>query len=65
MLADPHQDISNQRDIGIRNGRVVAVEETIESAEAVKTIKINRRITTPSLIDLHVHGWWGVAHLGI
>ena len=65
VLVDPHQDISSQRDIGIRNGRVVAVEETIESAEAVKTIEMDGRIATPGLIDLHVHVWWGVAHLGI
>ncbi len=65
VLVDPYQDISSRRDIGIRSGRVVAVEETIESAEAVKTVEMDGRIATPGLIDLHVHVWWGVAHLGI
>ena len=65
VLGDPYQDISSRRDIGIRSGRVVAVEETIESAEAVKTVEMDGRIATPGLIDLHVHVWWGVAHLGI
>jgi len=65
VLVDPYQDISSRRDIGIRSGCVVAVEETIESAEAVKTVEMDGRIATPGLIDLHVHVWWGVAHLGI
>jgi len=64
-LVDPHQGISGSRDIGIRDGRVVAVAGAISPEEAAETIDFRGRLVTPGLIDLHVHVWWGVAHLGI
>lgn len=64
-LVDPHQEIFARRDIGIRSGRIAAVAAGIDPQAASETIDVGGRIATPGLIDLHVHVWWGVAHLGI
>ena len=64
MLVDPHQGIGGIRDIGVRDGRIAVVAETI-SEEATETLDAVGKVVTPGLIDLHVHVWWGVAHLGI
>ena len=64
MLVDPHQGIGGIRDIGVRDGRIAVLAEAV-SEEATTTLDVNGKVVTPGLIDLHVHVWWGVAHLGI
>ena len=64
MLVDPHQGIGAIRDIGVRDGRIAVVAEAV-SEEATTTLDVGGKVVTPGLIDLHVHVWWGVAHLGI
>ena len=64
MLVDPHQGIGDIRDIGVRGGRIAVVAEAV-SEEATTTLDVGGKVVTPGLIDLHVHVWWGVAHLGI
>ena len=64
MLVDPHQGIGAIRDIGVRDGRIAVVAEAV-SEGATTTLDVGGKVVTPGLIDLHVHVWWGVAHLGI
>jgi dihydroorotase len=64
-LIDPHQGIDGIRDIGIRGERIVAVAEEIDPGMEVEVIDAGGKLVMPGLIDLHVHVWWGVAHLGI
>ncbi|MDP6702224.1 MAG: amidohydrolase/deacetylase family metallohydrolase [Candidatus Latescibacteria bacterium] len=64
MLVDPHQGIGGIRDIGVRDGRIAVVAEAV-SEEATTTLDVGGKVVTPGMIDLHVHVWWGVAHLGI
>ena len=64
MLVDPHQGIGDIRDIGVRGGRIAVVAEAV-SERATTTLDVGGKVVTPGLIDLHVHVWWGVAHLGI
>ena len=64
MLVDPHQGIGDIRDIGVRDGRIAVVAEAV-SEEATTTLDVAGKVVTPGLIDLHVHVWWGVAHLGV
>ena len=64
MLVDPHQGIGDIRDIGVRDGRIAVVAEAV-SEGATTTLDVGGKVVTPGLIDLHVHVWWGVAHLGI
>ena len=64
MLVDPHQGIGDIRDIGVRDGRIAVLAEAV-SEEATTTLDVAGKVVTPGLIDLHVHVWWGVAHLGV
>lgn len=64
-LVDPSQDLYDTRDVAVVDGQIVAVEPDIPVESAATVIDASGRLATPGLIDLHVHVWWGVAHLGI
>ena len=64
-VVDPSQRLSAVRDVGIRNGKVAAIEETIAAAQASQVLDARGKIVTPGLIDVHVHVYDGVAPLGI
>jgi len=64
-LIDPQMGIDGIRDIGIRGERVKGVAEEIDPSPEAEVIDARGKLVMPGLIDLHVHVWWGVAHLGI
>jgi dihydroorotase len=63
-VIDPSQDIEDQRDIAISEGKIAAIEVHIPS-QAKKIIDATQRYVTPGLIDLHTHVYWGGTPLGI
>ncbi|MBM3277173.1 MAG: amidohydrolase/deacetylase family metallohydrolase [Candidatus Handelsmanbacteria bacterium] len=64
-LVDPAQGLHARRDVAFADGKVAALGETIDSAEARQTLDATGRIVSPGLIDLHVHVFYGVSHFGI
>ncbi|MCW4040086.1 MAG: hypothetical protein NWE83_04950, partial [Candidatus Bathyarchaeota archaeon] len=64
MVIDPSQDIDDQCDIAISQGKIAAIENHIPS-QATKIINANNQYVTPGLIDLHTHVYWGGMPLGI
>ena len=64
-MIDPQMGIDGIRDIGIRGERVKGVAEEIDPSPEAEVIDARGKLVMPGLIDLHVHVWWGVAHLGI
>ncbi len=64
-VVDPSQQLSAYRDIGIRDGKIVEVIETIPETMARQVLDAGGKIVTPGLIDVHVHVYDGVAPLGI
>jgi dihydroorotase len=62
-------DPANQRnapfDVAISGGRIVAVAESIDPAQARAVIDATGQIVTPGLVDLHTHVYWGVTYWGI
>ncbi len=65
-LLDPASGLNQiRRDIGIREGRITAIREEIFEEAADTVIDASDVLVCPGLIDLHVHVWDGVAHLGI
>ena len=64
-VVDPGSGIIGRYDVGIREGRVAAVEPSLASARAEHVIDARGQIVTPGLIDLHTHVYWGVTYWGI
>ena len=45
----------HRSDVGIKDGRVTAVESTIASSEATEVLDASGHIVAPGFIDLHTH----------
>ncbi len=54
-VVDPSQDLRGVRDVAITDGRILAVEESLDRAEATHTVDARGLLVVPGLIDLHVH----------
>jgi dihydroorotase len=54
-VLDPSQTLRGKRDIGIRFGKIEAVEADIPAARAVRVLNADRKLVTPGLVDLHCH----------
>src|SRR4051794_19567807 len=64
-LIDPAQGIHDRRDVAFAGGKVVAVGASLPKDQAMQTIDAAGKLVTPGLIDVHVHVFPGISHLGI
>ena len=64
-VIDPSQGLHARRDVAVAGGRIAAVEDHVPDGNARDVIEADGLLVTPGLVDLHVHVWWGVAHLSI
>ena len=64
-VIDPSQGLHAKKDIAVSGGVVHSIEDHIPDGDARDVIEADGLIVTPGLVDLHVHIWWGVAHLAI
>ena len=61
----PSQKTCEKKDIAVAGGKIAAVENYISDGNSHDVIEAEGLLVTPGLVDLHVHVWWGVAHLAI
>jgi dihydroorotase len=54
-VLDPSQNLRARRDVGIRFGRIEAVEADIPVARAARVLSAEGKLVVPGLIDLHAH----------
>lgn len=54
-VIDPSQNLRAKRDIGIRFGKVEAIESDIPAARASRLMNASGKLVVPGLIDLHSH----------
>ncbi len=54
-VLDPSQSLRAKRDIGIRFGKIEALEADIPAARASRVMNAAGRLVVPGLIDLHSH----------
>jgi dihydroorotase len=54
-VVDPSQSLRGKRDIGIRYGKVEAIEADIPAARATRLLDASGKLVTPGLVDLHSH----------
>ena len=65
ILIDPINGTKLKKDIAISGGKIAAIKKHIRNDSAFDVIEADGLFVTPGLVDLHVHVWWGVAHLAI
>ena len=58
-LLDPGQNIHDRRDVAFKDGKVVAVSEGIDPAQAAQSVDVTGKLVTPGLIDIHGHFYHG------
>ena len=54
-VLDPSQGLRGKRDIGMRYGRIEALEADIPATRALRVMNAAGRLVVPGLIDLHAH----------
>ena len=64
-LIDPSHGIHGRKDIGIRDGRIAAVEPDLASSAADLLIEADGRLVTPGLIDIHTHVARGIMPIAL
>src|SRR5438067_11050620 len=64
-LLDPGQKLRAKRDIGIRAGRIEAIEADIPVTRASRVLDASGRLVLPGLVDLHSHVYPYGSALGI
>ena len=58
-VIDAKNNIDAVRDVAIRDGKIAAVAQRIDPAQAFKVVNLNGLYVTPGLIDIHVHVYAG------
>lgn len=63
-VIDAKNKISAVRDVAIQGGKIAAVAEHIDPAQAAKVVNARGLYVTPGLIDIHVHVYAGTGEKG-
>jgi dihydroorotase len=58
-VIDARNKLSAVRDVAISEGRIAAVAEKLNPADAVKTVDVSGLYVAPGLIDIHAHTYTG------
>ena len=63
-VIDGRNRLSAIRDVGIKDGKVAAVAQTIDPSRALKAVDVSGLYVAPGLIDIHVHVYAGTGERG-
>ncbi|MGI8475233.1 MAG: amidohydrolase/deacetylase family metallohydrolase [Thermomicrobiales bacterium] len=63
-VVDPGSGLAGRLDVGIRDGKVAAVEADLDATGAT-VVDASGAYVTPGLVDLHTHVYWGATYWGI
>jgi len=58
-LIDSKNNLDEKMDVAIKEGKIVAIEKSIDSSDAKEVIDAQGLIVSPGLIDLHSHNFHG------
>jgi len=64
---DPGQGLDGRLDVGISQGRIVAIQPDIPAGEAKRSVEVrgDNRYVVPGLIDVHAHVAFGAQTPGV
>jgi dihydroorotase len=65
QVIDPSQSLNAKRDVGIRWGRVAALEPEIGAEHAMQNIDATGKLVVPGLVDMHAHVYPQASALGL
>jgi dihydroorotase len=63
-VIDAKNNIDAVRDVAILDGKIAAVAQRIDPAQAFKVVNVSGLYVTPGLIDIHVHFYAGTGEKG-
>jgi dihydroorotase len=63
-VLNPATGLHQELDVGVKDGRIAALQAKLPHAEAKRIIEAPGGYVTPGLIDFHVHSYWGVNPYG-
>ncbi len=63
-VIDAKNRVSAVRDVAIAGGKIAAVAERIDPAEAFKVVDVSGLYVTPGIVDMHVHVYAGTGERG-
>ena len=58
-VIDPKNNIDGPSDVAVKDGKIAAVEKTIDPALASRVVDAKGLYVTPGLVDMHVHLYTG------
>jgi dihydroorotase len=64
-VVDPSQALRARRDVGIRWGRIAAIEASIPNDRAAQSMDASGKLVLPGLVDLHAHVYPQASALGL
>ncbi|MBI2939341.1 MAG: amidohydrolase/deacetylase family metallohydrolase [Chloroflexi bacterium] len=64
-VIDPGTGRIGRFDVGIRDGRIAAVDRALPTGQAAQVVDASGQFVTPGLVDLHTHVYWGATFWGI
>jgi dihydroorotase len=64
-VVDPGSGLLGRMDVGIRDGKIAAVDRLLPTEGVGSTLDAAGQIVTPGLFDLHTHVYWGATYWGI
>ena len=63
-VIDAKNGVSAVKDVAIAGGKIAAVADRVDPAEAFKVVDVSGLYVTPGLIDMHVHVYAGTGERG-
>jgi dihydroorotase len=64
-VVDPSRQLRRRADVGVLDGRIAAIEESIPAEQGLDVIDARGLYVTPGLVDLHTHCCHGMTGLSI
>src|SRR5689334_11982146 len=66
-VLDPGMGLDDRLDIGVKDGKIAAIEPDISAKEAAQVVQVrgDNRYVTPGLIDIHTHVGYGATTPGV